>query len=80
MEDSFNIELTRKIMQYFDHQMNPEDEKEFLNQVKMNPAGHSAFIKEKQIREKLKANIHRPARTLALGDQIRDRIKKYPGQ
>ena len=80
MENSFNNELTKKIMQYFDHQLNPEDEKEFLQQIKNNPAGHSAFMKELHIREKLKANIHRTTRTHALTAQIKDRIKKYPGQ
>jgi hypothetical protein len=80
MEDSINNELTRRMMQYFDHQLNPEDEKEFLLQIKKNPAGNQAFLKEKHIREKLKANIHRPAHTIALGAQIKDKIKKYPGQ
>lgn len=79
MENSLNNELGKKINQYFDHEMNPEDEKEFLLQIENNPAGHSTFMKEKHIREKLKANIHRPARTHALQEQIKDRIKKYPG-
>ncbi len=80
MEDSFNDELSKKIVQYFDHQLNPEDEKEFLLQIKNNPAGNTAFMKEKHIREKLKANVHRSSHTHALGAQIMDRIKKYPGQ
>lgn len=80
MEDSINNELIRKMMQYFDHQLNPEDEQKFLQQIQKNPAGHQAFQKEQHIREKLKANIHRPAHTIALGIQIKDKIKKYPGQ
>ena len=80
MEDSLYNELTKKIMQYFDQQLNPEDEKEFLSQIIQNPIMHSNFMKEKHIREKLKANIHRPARTHEVKALIKDQIKKYPGQ
>lgn len=78
MQDSISNELIRKITQYFDHQLKPEDELIFLKEIKKNPAGHSAFLKEKQIREKLKANIHRSNHTQNLEAQIRDKIKKYP--
>jgi hypothetical protein len=73
-----NNDLTKKIIQYFDKQMNPEDEKEFLEQIKNNPAGNSTFMKEMHIREKLKANVHRPGRTDHLANQIKEQIRKYP--
>ena len=79
MEESFNNELTRQIMHYFDHQMNPEAEREFLLEIDKNPAGHTVFMKEKHIREKLRANVQRPTRTHALAAQIKEQIKKYPG-
>ena len=74
----FNDDLTKKIILYFDKQMNPEDEKEFLKQIKNNPAGNTAFMKEMHIREKLKANVHRPGRTAHLANQIKEQIRKYP--
>jgi hypothetical protein len=80
MEELQNNELSKKIMLYFDRLMNEDDEREFLKQLNENPAGHKIFAKEKMIREKIKANIHRPSHTKALGLQIREQIKKYPGQ
>jgi galactitol-specific phosphotransferase system IIB component len=80
MMDSLYNDLAKKIMQYFDRQLNPDDEKEFLTQIKKNPEGHDAFMKEKHIREKLKKNVLRPSGTPALRAQIKEQIKKYPGQ
>ncbi len=78
MEDSNNLEFSKKLALYFDHQMNPEDEKEFLLQTQQTPASQSVFLKELHIRQKLRANIHRPTHSQSLAQQIKDRIKKYP--
>ncbi|MBK6544856.1 MAG: hypothetical protein IPO78_16045 [Saprospiraceae bacterium] len=80
MEDSFYNAFTKKIAQYFDHQLNTEDEQEFLSQLKQDPAGQQSFLKEKNIREKLRVNLHKSTRTGHLADQIKDQIRKYPGQ
>jgi hypothetical protein len=79
MEESNNLEFSKKLALYFDHQMNPEDEKEFLLQTQRTPDSQSAFIKELNIRQKLRANIHRPSHSNSLAKQIKDQIKKYPG-
>ena len=80
MKDFLRNDLNKRIALFFDHQMNQEDELEFLKQIQSNPAGHQAFLKEKSIREKIKENLYKPTRSNILADQIKDRIKKYPGQ
>lgn len=78
MEDSRFAELIRKITRYFDKEMDTNDERDFLQEIHKHPAGHSAFLKERSIREKLKSNLYKPAHTQNLEEQIKQRIKKYP--
>jgi len=42
MKDFLRNDLNKRIAQFFDHQMNQEDELEFLKQIQSNPAGHQA--------------------------------------
>ncbi len=78
MEDSLLAELLRKITRYFDKEMNSKDENQFLQEIGKHPAGLTAFNKEKNIREKLRANLRRPSDTSHIIDQIRKEINKYP--
>lgn len=78
MKDSNHLEFSKKLALYFDHQMHPDDEKEFLLQTQKAPDTQSVFLKELHIRQKLRANIHRPSHSDTLAEQIKDRIKKYP--
>ena len=78
MEDSLLNDLRKKITQYFDHQMNQDDEKEFLHQISKYPEGEDVFRKEKNIRNKIKEKLYRPHHTRLLEDQIKNRIKGYP--
>lgn len=79
MKNSFYSELANKIAQYFDQQLNKEDEIEFLSELKKHPASMEVFEKEKNIRGKLKENLYKSDRINRLSDQIKDQIKKYPG-
>ncbi|MBP8725230.1 MAG: hypothetical protein KBF37_02280 [Saprospiraceae bacterium] len=76
MENGLFPELVQKISRYFDREMNAQDEQEFLKEIEGHPAGHSAFIKEKAIREKLKAKVYRPAQPTYLASRIIGKIKK----
>ncbi|MCC6753946.1 MAG: hypothetical protein IT266_08195 [Saprospiraceae bacterium] len=76
MENGVFPELLKKISRYFDRQMDAQDEQEFLKEIERHPAGHSAFIKEKAIREKLKAKVYRPAQSTDLANMIICKIKK----
>lgn len=44
----------QKIAQYFDHQLNTEDEQEFLSQLKQDPAGQQSF-ERKEYQRKIKS-------------------------
>ncbi|MBK9109436.1 MAG: hypothetical protein IPM92_13955 [Saprospiraceae bacterium] len=78
MEDLGFAELIRKITRYFDKEMDKNDESDFLQEIQNHPAGHSAFLKEKSIREKLRNNLYKPGHTQNLAEQIKQRIKRYP--
>ncbi len=78
MEDSLLAELMRKITRYFDKEMNSNDERQFLQEIVKHPAGLNAFNKEKNIRQKLRANLRRPSDTSHIVDHIRKEIRKFP--
>lgn len=78
MEDFRFTELITKITRYFDKEMDKNDESDFLQEIQNHPAGHSAFLKEKSIREKLRSNLYKPVHSQNLAEQIKQRIKKYP--
>lgn len=78
MEDSRFTELIKKITRYFDKEMDKKDESDFLQEIHRHPAGHSAFLKEKAIREKLRSKLYKPLHSQNLAKQIKQRIRKDP--
>lgn len=75
MEKARLSELMRKITPYYDKQLSSQDEQTFLKEIKDHPASQSAFEKERVIREKLRNNLHRPAHSEQLVNQILIKIQ-----
>lgn len=74
--ESFDFtELRKKIVSFLDKEMNPEEEKKFLNHIAQNPILNKEFEHQQNIRSKIKQSFHRPNLAPGLHDRIRDSIR-----
>ena len=72
-EDLQNIR--REVDMFFDHALSTEDEKALLRRVDTDPAYHRVFSKERNMRDNIRRNIHRPGVTPDLIQAIKDNIR-----
>ncbi len=78
MGNSKNInqkELFTKVSLYLDHEMNREEEANFLQEIKTNPAYLEFLSKEKHFREAIRTRIQRRQVSPALVQSIKDKIR-----
>lgn len=76
MDKSTFAEIRRKINSFLDHDMSPEDENQFLSQLKKDPEIENEYLKERLIRTKIRENIRRPHVGPELIDKIKNRIPR----
>ena len=65
----------QKIDMYLDNALSVDDEKDFVAQIKHDPACSRLYASEKQFRDMIKNNIRRPNVSPNLIDSIKERIK-----
>ncbi|HRI00742.1 MAG TPA: hypothetical protein PK006_06790 [Saprospiraceae bacterium] len=68
-------ELKSQVCRFFDKELNDDDQKELMSQIHSCPSSMNEFNREKQIREKLKQNVHRPPVSPGLADQIKHKLR-----
>lgn len=68
-------EIREKIQMYFDKELNDNDQKSLLKEVKGNPEFQHFFDKEKKFRSFIKSNVTRSSVSPDLIQTIKSRIK-----
>ena len=68
-------EIRRQVDMFFDHALNLEEKKHLMDRVSQDPAYQQVFNREKNMREHLKNNVHRPGVTPDFIQSIKDHIR-----
>lgn len=68
-------QIRRQVDMFFDHALSKEDEKTLMDRVQTDPTYHRVFSREKQMRETIRNNVHRPGVTPDLIQAIKDNIR-----
>ncbi|MBK9270786.1 MAG: hypothetical protein IPM48_04245 [Saprospiraceae bacterium] len=68
------IEIRNKINSFLDHEMKPEDQTQFLEQVKSNADLRNELLHERIIRSRLKENIRSPHLSEGFLDKLRNKL------
>lgn len=76
MDKNTFSEFRKKINSYLDHEMSPEDQNTFLQQIKAMPDVQNELRHERLIRSKLRENLRRPNMSPDLADRIKNNLPR----
>ena len=76
MDNQKDLQNIRKqVDMYFDQALSEQEQLSLLDRVNNDPAYHRVFTKEKEIRDQIKQNVHRPGVSPDLIQSIKDNIR-----
>ncbi len=76
MDKNTFSDFRSKINSYLDHEMSPEDQNNFLQQIKAMPDVQDELRHERLIRSKLRENLKRPMVAPDLADRIKNKLPR----
>ena len=68
-------DIRRQIGMYFDQALSEQEQQSLLERVNVDPAFHRVFNQEKEIRDHIRQNVHRPGVSPDLIQSIKDNIR-----
>lgn len=67
--------IRKQIGMYFDQALNEQEQQSLLERVNADPAYHRVFNQEREIRDHIRQNVHRPGVSPDLIQSIKDNIR-----